>query len=95
MKGKIDGDGHLQIERKGELKRQICPFRFEDYSYCGQWCPHFGEQKWIDEHYIIHEKDPDAGRDPDTTSFYINPPKKCIEICHDKTLTFTELEIEG
>ena len=40
MKGKIDEDGNLYIERAGKMKQQFCPF---DVKPCGDWCPLFGE----------------------------------------------------
>lgn len=39
MKGKIDENGWLNIERAGEMKEQECPFA----NMCGDWCPLFGE----------------------------------------------------
>jgi hypothetical protein len=43
MKGKIDKDGFLWIERKGEWTKQRCPFVGDDW--CGHWCPLFGEPR--------------------------------------------------
>jgi len=43
MKGKIDKDGFLWIERKGEWTKQFCPFVGDCNDWCGQWCPLFGE----------------------------------------------------
>ena len=40
MKGKIDKNGRLFIERRGTMKLQTCPFTFE--NPCGNWCPLFG-----------------------------------------------------
>jgi len=48
MKGKIDKDGFLWIERKGEWTKQYCPIVNDDW--CGQWCPLFGEPEFIDGH---------------------------------------------
>jgi hypothetical protein len=42
MKGKIDENGWLWIERAGEMKAQECPCAPES-SRCGDWCPLFGE----------------------------------------------------
>lgn len=43
MKGKIDKDGFLWIERKGEWTKQFCPFVSK--VWCGHWCPLFGEPR--------------------------------------------------
>ena len=48
MKGKIDKDGFLWIERKGKWTKQFCPFIGDDW--CGQWCLLFGEPEFIDGH---------------------------------------------
>jgi hypothetical protein len=42
MKGKIDRDGSLYLERAGKLKGQFCPHQ-KGLMNCGDWCPHFGE----------------------------------------------------
>ena len=42
MKIQIDENGWLLLERAGGLKNQYCPKQPED-SYCGDWCPLFGE----------------------------------------------------
>lgn len=39
MKIKINRMGFLFIERAGEMKAQMCPYR--DMSNCGDWCPLF------------------------------------------------------
>jgi len=41
MKGLINKDGLLKIERAGVVKPQGCPKLADDY--CGDWCPLFGE----------------------------------------------------
>jgi hypothetical protein len=41
MNGRLNGKGHLLIERGGKFKVQSCPFDSEDD--CGDWCPLFGE----------------------------------------------------
>ena len=46
MKGKIDKDGFLWIERKGEWTKQFCPFVSK--VWCGHWCPLFGEPEMLD-----------------------------------------------
>jgi len=43
MKGKIDKDGCLLIERAGVMKPQHCPLTDDPSSNCGDWCPLFGE----------------------------------------------------
>jgi hypothetical protein len=55
MKGKIDENGWLWIERAGKLKKQLCPFSnggdweasCGDWcpweASCGDWCPMFGD----------------------------------------------------
>lgn len=48
MKGKIDREGYLQIERKVNYKPQHCPIAIcgnlnRINSTCGDWCPLFGE----------------------------------------------------
>ncbi len=63
MKGKIDNNGWLRIERGGKEKLQECPFmqrafQVNDVSIapCGDWCPLFGEPKWeIDNKAAIIE----------------------------------------
>lgn len=43
MKGKIDKNGYLLIERSNnEYKKQFCADSVKDYP-CGDWCPSFGE----------------------------------------------------
>ena len=50
MKGKIDANGCLCLERAGQLKLQDCPYRSlveGKYRFaCGDWCPHFGEPEY-------------------------------------------------
>ena len=51
MKGKIDSQGFLHIERAGVMKYQVCPLTTSQLlendkgtpSPCGDWCPLFGE----------------------------------------------------
>ena len=49
MKGKLNENGLLLVERKGEYVTQLCPytsFRHDGGSSamgCGHWCPLFGE----------------------------------------------------
>lgn len=42
MKIKIDVGGYLHLERKCEMKQQLCPQSDND-AICGDWCPLFGE----------------------------------------------------
>jgi len=42
MKGRIEEDGFFVLERGGAFKDQTCPFNSGD-TYCGDWCPLFGE----------------------------------------------------
>ena len=39
MKIKINKSGVLELERKGKMKVQHCPF--SEYDLCGDWCPLF------------------------------------------------------
>lgn len=50
MKIKINKDGHLEIERAGEFKKQVCPYNTQ--QFCGDQCPLFGTP---------HEQDPSEG----------------------------------
>lgn len=51
MKGKIDINGWLRIERGGKEKLQECPYTQKTFQVnnltmrepCGDWCPLFGE----------------------------------------------------
>jgi hypothetical protein len=51
MKGKIDNNGWLRIERGGKEKLQECPFTQKTFQVndltirepCGDWCPLFDE----------------------------------------------------
>lgn len=52
MKGKIDNNGWLWIERGSKEKLQECPFMQRAFEVndiaiapCGDWCPLFGEPK--------------------------------------------------
>ena len=49
MKGLIDKNGWLAIERAGKMKSQYCPWTvWQDDAVhsCGDWCSHFGEPRW-------------------------------------------------
>ena len=41
MKGMIDSNGNLRIERRGRMVTQFCPFK--DGIPCGDHCPQFGK----------------------------------------------------
>jgi hypothetical protein len=51
MKGKIDNNGWLRIERCGKERLQECPYTQKTFQVnnltirepCGDWCPLFGE----------------------------------------------------
>jgi len=53
MKGKIDSNGWLRIERSGKEKLQECPFTQKTFQVnnltirepCGDLCPLFGEPR--------------------------------------------------
>ena len=47
MRGKIAKNGCLLILRGKIMTEQSCPF--QDGSYCGDWCPMFGEPVYSDE----------------------------------------------
>jgi hypothetical protein len=45
MKGIINKDGSLSVERKGKLQLQFCPFNKDEGGvHCGDWCPLFEEE---------------------------------------------------
>jgi hypothetical protein len=48
MKGTIDREGTLFIERAGKMKGQSCPFSIS-MEWCGDWCPLFGEPENYNE----------------------------------------------
>ena len=79
MKGRINKQGYLEIERS-ELKIQVCPFG--DLDCCSDICPHFGEPK----EYV---KDQWFGPIPKDAKKGIQ-----LELCHNKTLYFDELTDE-
>jgi len=53
MKIQIDKYGQLSLERAGKMKGQVCPFASAE-SWCGDWCPHFGEPDKSGSLVIIH-----------------------------------------
>lgn len=80
MKGKINAQGWLHIERAGYMKKQACPYTNvtdEDLCTCGDWCPLFGEP-------YEDTFDDDDG--------YANGT--CLEICSNRRLNFTEFTDE-
>ena len=42
LKAKIEKDGYLKVERRGEFMHQDCP-RLQDNDACGDHCIMFGE----------------------------------------------------
>jgi hypothetical protein len=53
MKGIINKDGSLSVERKGKLQLQFCPFNKDEGGvHCGDWCPLF-EEKVLGEINIV------------------------------------------
>ena len=78
MKGKIDSNGWLRIERGGKERLQECPYTQKTFQVnnrtmrepCGDWCPLFGEPKWE-----------------------IDGKSAIIEVCH-RTLFFDEFTDE-
>ena len=42
LKGKINQQGLLSIERAGQMKIQYCPYHPAGLE-CGDWCPKFNE----------------------------------------------------
>jgi len=81
MKGIINSRGYLEIERAGEIGPQMCPFTINHESEltpCGDWCPHFSEPSIMYTGVDQETKEDIEGYE--------------IEICHDKVLTFTELD---
>ena len=81
MKGKINKQGHLAIEKKGVLILQGCPF---SDSECGHWCPLFGEptiSKWM------------GSPDPDEKDRELNSKHWDLKICRT-TLCFEDFTDE-
>ena len=75
MKGLIDKQGVLHIERSGYMKKQSCPFTNvtdENLCACGDWCPLFSEPIYLG-------KDRIGG---------IPIPSFDITICQDRTIRF-------
>ena len=68
MKGKIDSNGWLRIERGGKEKLQECPFmqrafQVNDVSIapCGDWCPLFDEPDFTEIPCKYGKSEPDGG----------------------------------
>ena len=82
MKGKINNEGKLYIERAGVMKQQLCPNSFsEAVPYmCGDWCPMFGEPS---REYMCTIMGQDCFSKNTT-----------LTICNNKTITFTEFKDE-
>ena len=47
MRGEIDNEGYLSIERDGEMLHAFCPFaETKQGEKCGDWCALFSEPSW-------------------------------------------------
>ncbi len=79
MKGKIDKEGLLLIERVGIYEKQGCPYK---RSWCGDMCPLFGEPFTM----II------CGCGPSVDEI-VEKQRWRLELCK-KTLAFDEFEDE-
>ena len=80
MKGIINTNGNLQIERGHKKVNQFCPFT-EGERPCGDWCPLFGNpevSKWI------------GSPDPRKKDREWNPKHWNLQICQS-TLYFDDL----
>jgi hypothetical protein len=53
MKIKNNGRGVLEIERKGTMKAQLCPYDSNANRLCGDLCPLFQEPEYDETHTII------------------------------------------
>jgi len=57
MKGKIDKDGVLFIERAGKMRAVTCPIHNPNFSdsevVCGDRCAMFGEPEKVDTSQVI------------------------------------------
>lgn len=85
MKGKIDENGFLYIERAGKTKKTLCPYDGE-CAPCGDWCPLFSEP----------EPAKDAVYPDDDSCNYDLVPngKTWMRLCHGKYLEFDEFTDE-
>lgn len=80
MKGKLNAQGILHIERAGYMLSQVCPYNNpsnEPLIRCGHYCPLFGEP-------YVDTFDDD----------YCYPYGTCLEICGNRRLNFTEFTDE-
>ncbi len=85
MKGKIDKEGILYIERAGKLKNTYCPYQVEMISCCDE-CPLFGEPE------VVKMIGGGGGLDGSCKIEICNGKiLYFIEICNGKTLNFEEL----
>lgn len=89
LKARLNEIGFLSVERKGTEKEQLCPFATNENengdpidAICGDWCPHFGEPT------VIEKDNPASQLMPDLVG------KIVLEICHKKTLVFSEIKDE-
>jgi len=83
MKGKIDSNGWLRIDRGGKERLQECPFMQRAFEVndiaiapCGDWCPLFGEPKTVKLN-TLHKAD--------------MKEETALVICHGKCLVFDQL----
>jgi hypothetical protein len=85
MKGKIDSDDNLEIQRGEKYKEQCCLYQQEDSEGndgpCGGWCPQFGEP----------EEDTDSVYDKNMVLSEIPTGKTFLQICQGRVLEFDEL----
>ncbi len=75
MKGMINKQGVLHIQRAGYMQAQDCPYSSvpnDKYRKCGDWCPLFSEPIYLG-------KDRIGG---------IPVPSFDITICQDRTIRF-------
>lgn len=94
MKGKIDKNGWLTIERSDTERPQLCPVAAYnpdiDFSRCGDWCPLFGEPVTSTTEYITYDE-------KGTTNASSTPHKTCLttlQVCNNRTLIFDEFTDE-
>jgi hypothetical protein len=75
MKGKIDKEGVLLIERAGKIKGQYCCSTSTREVACCDMCPQFGEPEgegyWVDDSNVRHDQ-------------------ASINICHGRSLCFSD-----
>jgi hypothetical protein len=94
MKGMIDKNGFLHIERAGVMNKQSCPFTqvtsYERQSFqCGDWCPLFGEILYHRKMDIVdYGENEKMGFEPTPDGLL------SLTICHGKELIFDTLTDE-